>query len=281
MKVHGSGRGERRILDGVDLDVGAGELVAIVGRSGSGKSTLLQILGGLDRADAGTVAVAGRSVAGSPAPSERQLSALRREEIGFVFQFFHLLAELDGEANVLLPTTLPGADRGGAARGRALIAQLGLSDVAGLRPHQLSGGEQQRFALARALVGNPSLVLADEPIGNLDAAAGEVVLDLLRGVADAGSRGRHGHPPGRGDRARRPRPAAGGRRARRGRARQVAGGATTAQAAAPPDELRAAHGMGLAARPAGARGADRGRDRRGGARARRRADGRLRAVDRL
>jgi putative ABC transport system ATP-binding protein len=186
VKVHGSGRGERRILDGVDLDVGAGELVAIVGRSGSGKSTLLQILGGLDRVDAGAVTVAGRSVAGTPAPSERALSALRREEIGFVFQFFHLLDELDGEANVLLPTTLPGAGPGGAARGRALIARLGLDGVAGLRPHQLSGGEQQRFALARALVGNPSLVLADEPIGNLDAAAGEVVLDLLRGVADEG-----------------------------------------------------------------------------------------------
>jgi ABC-type lipoprotein export system ATPase subunit len=116
VKVHGSGRGRRRILDGVDLDVHAGELVAIVGRSGSGKSTLLQLLGGLDRADAGTVEVAGRAVAGSRMPSERQLSALRREEIGFVFQFFHLLPELDGEANVLLPSTLPGADRDTAAR---------------------------------------------------------------------------------------------------------------------------------------------------------------------
>jgi ABC-type lipoprotein export system ATPase subunit len=123
---------------------------------------------------------------GRGAPSERALSAVRREEIGFVFQFFHLLPELDGEANVLLPATLPGADGGAAARGRALIAQLGLREVAGLRPHQLSGGEQQRFALARALVGDPSLVLADEPIGNLDAGAGEVVLDLLRGVADDG-----------------------------------------------------------------------------------------------
>ncbi len=188
VKVHGSGRGERRILDGVDLDVAPGELLAIVGRSGSGKSTLLQLLGGLDRADAGTVEVGGRWVAApGGGPSERELSALRRREIGFVFQFFHLLPELDGEANVLLPSTLPGADRGAvAARGRALIAQLGLRDVAGLRPHQLSGGEQQRFALARALVGDPSLVLADEPIGNLDAAAGEVVLDLLRGVADEG-----------------------------------------------------------------------------------------------
>jgi ABC-type lipoprotein export system ATPase subunit len=187
VKVHGSGRGQRRILDGVDLDVRAGELVAIVGRSGSGKSTLLQLLGGLDRVDAGTVEVAGRVIAAPRMPSERELSALRREEIGFVFQFFHLLPELDGEANVLLPSTLPGAGgRAAAARGRELIEQLGLRDVAGLRPHQLSGGEQQRFTLARALVGDPSLVLADEPIGNLDAAAGEMVLDLLRGVADGG-----------------------------------------------------------------------------------------------
>ncbi|MCW3004295.1 MAG: transporter ATP-binding protein [Conexibacter sp.] len=188
VKVHGSGRGQRRILDGVDLDVRPGELLAIVGRSGSGKSTLLQLLGGLDRADAGTVEVAGRWVAGPQGgPSERELSALRRDQIGFVFQFFHLLPELDGEANVLLPSTLPGADgRAVAARGRALIERLGLRDVAGLRPHQLSGGEQQRFALARALVGDPSLVLADEPIGNLDAAAGDVVLELLRGVAGEG-----------------------------------------------------------------------------------------------
>jgi ABC-type lipoprotein export system ATPase subunit len=166
--------------------VRGGELVAIVGRSGSGKSTLLQVLGGLDRADAGRVTVAGRTVTDVRRPSERALSALRREEIGFVFQFFHLLPELDGEANVLLPATLPGAAGGGVARGRALIERLGLRDVAGLRPHQLSGGEQQRFALARALVGDPSLVLADEPIGNLDAAASEVVLDLLRAVADEG-----------------------------------------------------------------------------------------------
>ncbi len=183
VKVHGSGRGERRILDGVDVEVRAGELVAIVGRSGSGKSTLLQILGGLDRPDAGSVTVAGRPVTGA---SERSLSALRRDEIGFVFQFFHLLPELDGAANVLLPATLPGAPPGGAERGRALIARLGLQDVAGLRPHQLSGGEQQRVALARALVGDPSLVLADEPIGNLDAGAGDVVLSLLRGMADEG-----------------------------------------------------------------------------------------------
>jgi ABC-type lipoprotein export system ATPase subunit len=183
VKVHGEGRGARRVLDGVNLEVGPGELVAIVGRSGSGKSTLLSLLGGLDRVDAGEITVAGRPVTRT---SERSLSALRRDEIGFVFQFFHLLPELDGEANVLLPTTLAGAAPGGSQRARELIATLGLGPVARLRPHQLSGGEQQRFALARALVGDPSLVLADEPIGNLDAAAGAVVLDLLRAAADSG-----------------------------------------------------------------------------------------------
>ena len=182
-KAHGTGRGTRVVLDGVDLDVAAGELVAVVGRSGSGKSTLLQIAGGIDRPDAGSVDVAGRPVTGA---SERELSALRREAIGFVFQFFHLLPELDGEANVMLPARLPGARPGTRARGQALIDGLGLRDVAALAPHQLSGGEQQRFALARALVGAPLLVLADEPIGNLDADSGAVVLDLLRAVADDG-----------------------------------------------------------------------------------------------
>jgi ABC-type lipoprotein export system ATPase subunit len=182
-KAYGEGRGARVVLDGVDLDLERGELVGIVGRSGSGKSTLLHLLGGLDRADAGTVEVAGRRVTGA---SERELSALRREAIGFVFQFFHLLPELDGEANVLLPARLPGASRGAERRGRALIERLGLTDVAALAPHQLSGGEQQRFALARALVADPLVILADEPIGNLDAASGAVVLDILRAIADEG-----------------------------------------------------------------------------------------------
>jgi ABC-type lipoprotein export system ATPase subunit len=182
-KAHGEGRGARVVLDGVDLEVERGELVAVVGRSGSGKSTLLHLLGGLDRADAGRIEVGGRPVTGA---SERELSALRRETIGFVFQFFHLLPELDGEANVLLPARLPGAQRGAERRGRALIDRLGLGDVARLAPHQLSGGEQQRFAIARALVSDPALVLADEPIGNLDEVAGAVVLDLLRSIADDG-----------------------------------------------------------------------------------------------
>lgn len=148
-----------------------------------GSPTLLHLLEGLDRPDDGEVEVGGRRVTGA---SERELSALRRESIGFVFQFFHLLPELDGEANVLLPSKLPNAPEGAAGRGQALIDRLDLREVARLAPHQLSGGEQQRFAIARALVGDPLLVLADEPIGNLDAAAGSVVLDLLRSIADEG-----------------------------------------------------------------------------------------------
>jgi ABC-type lipoprotein export system ATPase subunit len=182
-KSYGTGRAARVVLDGVDLELARGEMTAIVGRSGSGKSTLLHLLGGLDRADAGTIEVAGKRMTGA---SERELSALRRDAIGFVFQFFHLLPELDGEANVLLPSRLPGAPRGAVERGRSLIEGLGLSDVAALAPHQLSGGEQQRFALARALVFDPLLVLADEPVGNLDDESGAVVLDLLRAVADEG-----------------------------------------------------------------------------------------------
>jgi len=170
------------VLDGADLSVGAGEIVAILGRSGSGKSTLLHLIGGLDRPDAGTITVAGEPVT---AASEKELSALRRRRIGFVFQFFHLLPELSGEANVLLAGRVRGARADAGERGRALVDRLGLREVADSPPSQLSGGEQQRFAIARALVNDPVLLLADEPTGNLDVEAGAEVLRLLRaGAAD-------------------------------------------------------------------------------------------------
>jgi ABC-type lipoprotein export system ATPase subunit len=171
-----------RVLDGVDLDVAAGELVAVVGRSGSGKSTLLHLLGGLDRPDAGTLEVAGVRLEQA---SERVLARLRREEVGFVFQAFHLLPELSGVENVLLPARIR-RDRDAARRGREVVEDLGLSEVAVRQPVLLSGGEQQRLAIARALVNDPVLVLADEPTGNLDAQAGTQVLELLRRVAAAG-----------------------------------------------------------------------------------------------
>jgi len=141
------------------------------------------VLGGLDRPQAGTVELAGERLTGA---GERRLSALRRMHVGFVFQFFHLLPELSGEANVLLAARVRGARPDAPARGRALVDRLGLRHVAGSFPHQLSGGEQQRFAIARALVNDPSLLLADEPTGNLDAEAGAEVLRLLRAGADEG-----------------------------------------------------------------------------------------------
>jgi ABC-type lipoprotein export system ATPase subunit len=183
VKTFGDGRVARRVLDGADLDVEPGEVVAVLGRSGSGKSTLLHLLGGLDRADAGSAEIAGIDVTRA---SERELSALRRRHVGFVFQFFHLLPELSGEANVLLAGRMRGAAPDAPARGGALIDRLGLRHVAASLPSQLSGGEQQRFAIARALVNDPALLLADEPTGNLDAEAGAEVLRLLRAGADEG-----------------------------------------------------------------------------------------------
>jgi ABC-type lipoprotein export system ATPase subunit len=183
VKTFGEGRTARRILDGADLEVAAGEVVAVLGRSGSGKSTLLHLLGGLDRADAGEIELGGERVTGA---SERSLSTLRRRHVGFVFQFFHLLPELTGEANVLLAGRVRGAHPDAARRGRELIDRLGLRPVAGSLPAQLSGGEQQRFAVARALVNDPAVLLADEPTGNLDVDAGAEVLRLLRATADDG-----------------------------------------------------------------------------------------------
>jgi ABC-type lipoprotein export system ATPase subunit len=183
VKAFGEGRAARRVLDGADLVVGAGEIVAILGRSGSGKSTLLHLIGGLDRPDAGTITVAGEPVTGA---SEKELSSLRRRRIGFVFQFFHLLPELSGEGNVLLAGRVRGARPEAAERGRELVDRLGLRDVADSLPSRLSGGEQQRFAIARALVNDPAVLLADEPTGNLDVVAGAEVLRLLRAGADEG-----------------------------------------------------------------------------------------------
>ena len=183
VKSVGEGRAARMLLDGADVAVAAGELVVVLGRSGTGKSTLLHVLGGLDRAEAGRIEVDGERVDGA---SERRLAALRARRIGFVFQFFHLLPELSGIANVRLAGAVRGAHPRAGARADALIGRLGLDHVADLGPAQLSGGEQQRFAIARALVNDPAVVLADEPTGNLDDASGAGVLRLLRETADEG-----------------------------------------------------------------------------------------------
>jgi predicted ABC-type transport system involved in lysophospholipase L1 biosynthesis ATPase subunit len=169
-------------LAGVDLRVAEGESVALVGRSGSGKSTLLHLAGGLDVPDGGTVLLDGRELS-SLAAGER--ARLRRRLIGFVFQFFHLLPGLSVAENVELPLLLDRrADR--AARVGEMLDRVGLAHRARHRPAELSGGEMQRAAIARALVAGPRLVLADEPTGNLDSATGRTVLDLLFGlVAEA------------------------------------------------------------------------------------------------
>jgi ABC-type lipoprotein export system ATPase subunit len=182
VKIHGQGRAALRVLDGLDLAVEAGELVAVTGRSGSGKTTLLNIVGALDRADSGVVEVAGVRI---DRASERVLAPLRRDRIGFVFQAFHLLPELTGLENVLLPARLDGSGPR-LDRGRELVERLGLAEAAQRLPAVLSGGEQQRLAIARALVNDPQLVLADEPTGNLDTESGELVLSLLRAIADEG-----------------------------------------------------------------------------------------------
>ena len=176
VKTVGAGRAARRVLDGVSLSVHRDEVVAVLGRSGSGKSTLLHLLGGLDAPDAGQITLAGERLTGR---SSRALSRMRLRHIGFVFQQFQLIEELSGLENVLVPTRLPGAPGGGARRARKLIDELGLTRVADHRPHELSGGEQQRFAIARALVNGPELILADEPTGSLDQSNGAAVLELL------------------------------------------------------------------------------------------------------
>jgi len=169
------------VLKGASFTVGAGERVAIVGRSGTGKSTLLHLLGGLDRPNAGEVCMAGKPLY---AMTPRARSVLRAKEIGFVFQSYHLLPEMDVVENIMLPAMAIGANHTRArAHVMTLLALVGLSDRATHTPLELSGGEQQRVALARALMNSPSLLLADEPTGNLDRDTGAQILELLFGLA--------------------------------------------------------------------------------------------------
>jgi len=165
------------VLDGVNLQVARGEMVAIVGASGAGKSTLLHLLGALDRPTRGSVTISGERL---EARSDEELSALRNRRIGFVFQFHHLLREFSALENVMMPLRIAGWELPRAqARGEELLSRVGLSGRMTHRPAELSGGEQQRTAVARALAIDPSVLLADEPSGNLDHANSERLHDLF------------------------------------------------------------------------------------------------------
>lgn len=176
-KQYGQGESTVRVFSALELEIRRAERVAIVGESGVGKSTLLHILGTLDRPTEGTVLLAGQDVFALPEP---ELAALRNREIGFIFQFHHLLPDFTALENVCLPGLIAGL-RWAVARQRAaeLLDRVGLHERLHHRPGELSGGEQQRVAVARALVLHPRVILADEPTGNLDPATGESVLQLL------------------------------------------------------------------------------------------------------
>jgi putative ABC transport system ATP-binding protein len=173
-KGYREGRREHQVLVDLDLQVAAGEAVALLGRSGSGKSTLLNLVSGIDRPDSGEITVAGHALHTLP---ERQRTLFRRRSIGFVFQFFNLLPTLTVLENLQLPLQLNALEDDG--RARRLLASVGLAGREDDFPDVLSGGEQQRVAIARALVHAPALVLADEPTGNLDAETGDRILKLL------------------------------------------------------------------------------------------------------
>jgi putative ABC transport system ATP-binding protein len=176
-KAYREGDAERVVLRGVDATIRRGELCVLIGRSGSGKSTLLNLIGGIDVPTAGEIVVDGLPLARA---TEARRTLFRRHHVGFVFQFFNLIPTLTVEENLRLPLELNGRPRDAArARAGALLAEVGLADRGPAFPEQLSGGEQQRVAVARALVHEPLLVLADEPTGNLDLDTGRQVLDLL------------------------------------------------------------------------------------------------------
>ena len=174
------GKRSLEVLRGVDLDVARGEFLALRGASGAGKSTLLHLIGGLDLPNAGEILFDGQNLV---AFSERKLTEFRNRRVGFIFQAYHLLPELTALENVCLPARMARMSSAKVeARGRELLARVGLKDRLEHKPSELSGGEQQRVAIARALINEPELVLADEPTGNLDSKTGGEIIELLKSL---------------------------------------------------------------------------------------------------
>src|ERR1051325_9299529 len=183
-KVYHLGGEEIRALDGVSIDIEAGEFISIIGPSGSGKSTLMHILGCLDLPTSGTIKLDGTMIEGA---SARELARIRNQKIGFVFQFFNLLPKLNVLQNVELPMVYSGASaRERKERAMSALKMVELENRSKHRPSQLSGGQQQRVAIARALVNSPKIVFADEPTGNLDSHTGEAILNLFRKLSEQG-----------------------------------------------------------------------------------------------
>ena len=180
-KVYDTGKIEVHALTGVTLDVHKGDLLAIVGPSGSGKTTFLNLVGALDVATGGTLAVLGHDIS---ALSKRQRADLRLHELGFVFQAYNLVPVLTARENVEFVLELQGVGGERAARAMEILEQLGLSEFADRRPNELSGGQQQRVAVARAVASKPKLVLADEPTANLDGENAEILLEMMRQLND-------------------------------------------------------------------------------------------------
>jgi putative ABC transport system ATP-binding protein len=176
-KSYGAGAAKTQVLRGVSFDIEKGELIALVGQSGSGKSTLLNIIGGLDQPDAGEVEVLGVDTLRA---NDATRARLRNESIGFVFQAFNLLDHLSVLENVTIPASFAKTSRDVNGRGREALRRVGLSDLASRRPGELSGGQKQRVAIARALFNSPTLLLCDEPTGNLDSETGKEVIDFFR-----------------------------------------------------------------------------------------------------
>ncbi len=177
-KSYAMGRRTLEVLRGVNLEVSRGEFLALRGASGAGKSTLLHLIGGLDSPNGGEIHFDGQNIA---AFSEQKLTDFRNRRVGFIFQAYHLLPELDALENVCLPARIARVPATGAeARGRELLARVGLGDRVEHKPFELSGGEQQRVAIARALINEPELILADEPTGNLDSHTGGEIIELLK-----------------------------------------------------------------------------------------------------